>query len=215
LHYSSLRRFLFHCGSNQEKPALKPSPTPKDTPTHWRNSDATVGRDLQPPKEVDLNTVLQDVIDMLDTELKEHNVDLEIDKDLPSVRGHQTDITTLMLNLIQNAIRHHPGPHPTIWVRKLDADTGMHLPFGRDSVVILVEDDGHGIPEEQKKSIFHPFIRGASAGGTGQGIGLSVAQRVMDHLEGRIWIEKREPTGARFCMAFPLTSETPPISKAP
>lgn len=170
---------------------------------------ATVGRDLQPPKEVDLNTVLQDVIAMLDTEVQEHNAKIEVSNVLPTVSGHVSDITTLILNLVQNAIRHHPGPNPKIWVQHRDENLMLRLPFNRACVVVSIEDDGDGVPKELWPVIFHPFARGPQTTGAGQGIGLSVAQRVMDHLEGRIWVEDRQPKGARFCIAFPIATEKP------
>lgn len=62
-------------------------------------------------------------------------------------------------------------------------------------VHISVADDGPGIPEEQQSKIFDPFYTTKEEG---TGLGLSVAQRIVDEHMGRIWVESGTEPGARF-----------------
>jgi len=70
-----------------------------------------------------------------------------------------------------------------------------------DKLFIEVEDDGTGIPEENRKTIFEPFFT-TSEGGTG--LGLAIAKRVVMENGGDIFVEDSSLGGAKFVLIFPL-----------
>lgn len=97
----------------------------------------------------------------------------------------------ILVNLVANAGRY--GRRVWVLARRVD---------GR--VLITVEDDGPGVPEELVPDLFEPFVRGPSARGDGTGLGLTITRRLVEALKGTIVYEPRDPNGARFAVWLPL-----------
>jgi PAS domain S-box-containing protein len=104
-------------------------------------------------------------------------------------------ISRIVENLLMNAARHTP-PESQVWVKV--------LPEG-DHVLIVVEDDGPGIPAEHRATIFQPFEHGpmTSVHNPGVGVGLSLVARFVELHGGRVWVEDREGGGASFRVLIP------------
>jgi two-component system sensor histidine kinase KdpD len=104
-------------------------------------------------------------------------------------------ISRIVENLLTNAARHTP-PESQVWVRVIPED---------DHVLIAVEDDGPGIPEEHRESVFRPFEHGpmTSVHNPGVGIGLSLVARFAELHGGTAWVEDREGGGASFRVSIP------------
>lgn len=104
-------------------------------------------------------------------------------------------VSRIVENLLTNAARHTP-PASQVWVRV--------VPEGTD-VLIVVEDDGPGVPEEHRDAVFRPFEHGpmTSVHNPGVGIGLSLVARFADLHGGRAWVEEREGGGASFRVLIP------------
>jgi signal transduction histidine kinase len=98
-------------------------------------------------------------------------------------------------NLLANAVR-HGGPGAPITVR-LFSDGG--------DLLLSVEDQGPGVPDELKLGIFEIFNRGEKAMSSerGTGIGLSLVARYVALHEGRVWVENTESGGAAFRVFLP------------
>jgi signal transduction histidine kinase len=96
-------------------------------------------------------------------------------------------------NLLVNARRHTP------------AGTAVHIKVhGRSNgVVLVIEDEGPGIPDELKDVLFEPFRQGAGAGGRGVGIGLSLVKKFAELHGGNAHVEDGEQGGARFVITLP------------
>jgi signal transduction histidine kinase len=84
-------------------------------------------------------------------------------------------------------VKHTPASS-TIWVR---------LVTRPDEVELVVEDDGPGVPDDEKDRIFEPFRQGAAAT-TGSGVGLALVARFAELHGGRAWVEDRAGGGASF-----------------
>jgi PAS domain S-box-containing protein len=104
-------------------------------------------------------------------------------------------VERIVENLLMNAVR-HTSPDKTIWLRVRSHEEG---------VLIAVEDDGAGVPEELREVIFEPFRQGptASPHAPGTGIGLSLVGRFAALHGGRAWVEEREGGGASFRVFLP------------
>lgn len=102
----------------------------------------------------------------------------------------------VLVNLVANASRYGR----TIWISGLRRG---------DRVMISVEDDGPGVPDELVPHLFEPFVRGPAARGDGSGLGLTITRRLVEALGGTIGYEPRDPTGARFVVWLPVAAEEP------
>src|SRR6185369_12868329 len=97
-------------------------------------------------------------------------------------------VERIVENLLMNAAR-HTKPDRTIWLRVQPAG---------DGVLIVVEDDGLGVPEELREAIFEPFRQGpgsSSSHSPGTGIGLSLVGRFAELHGGRAWFRVFLPDG--------------------
>ncbi len=104
-------------------------------------------------------------------------------------------IERLVDNLLANAVRHTP-PGTSI-VLRLERRT--------EDLLLIVEDDGPGIPDELKASVFEIFNRGAKimSNERGTGIGLSLVARFAALHGGRAWVEDSPAGGASFQISLP------------
>lgn len=96
-------------------------------------------------------------------------------------------------NLIGNAVK-HGGPNVRIFVRVEEEEGGM---------LISVEDTGPGVPDEAKEEIFRVYE--TQKRGVGEGLGLYLAQVLVERYGGRIWVEDRVPGRSGEGAAFRLT----------
>jgi signal transduction histidine kinase len=101
----------------------------------------------------------------------------------------------ILENLLVNATRHTPS-NARIWLRVKAKESG---------VLIMVEDDGPGVPEQFRTTIFEPFRQGPDGGGPspGVGIGLSLVARFAELHGGRAWMEERPGGGSSFRVHLP------------
>lgn len=139
------------------------------------------------------NKVIDKTVSILEDKAKDKNIILkkEISEGLPKVFMIKEQIEQVMINLIDNAIKYTPEDgHVTVRV----LDNG-------DNILIEVEDDGIGIPEEDKERIFERFYRVDKArsralGGTG--IGLSIVKHIIQGHNSEIGLESIAGEGSKF-----------------
>jgi signal transduction histidine kinase len=111
-------------------------------------------------------------------------------------------VERIVENLLVNAARHTPGGTPVhVAVRSND-----------DGITLVVEDEGPGVPEELKGTLFDPFRQGPTAAGRGVGIGLSLVRSFAELHGGSANIEDRDGGGARFVVMLPC--EVRPLEPA-
>jgi len=124
---------------------------------------------------------------------------LRIDNDRPlPVDGNPDELHRMVLNLLDNAVRHTP-PGSTIELRL--------RPAGGDGVV-EVADDGPGVPPELRDQIFERFVRGEgpadTAIGGGSGLGLAIVKAVAISHGGKVDLTESPAGGALFRVRVPL-----------
>lgn len=104
-------------------------------------------------------------------------------------------LTRAFSNIIENAARYSKNK-----IRITEQDTS-------DSVTVIIEDDGVGIPDDKKRDALRPFVRldnarGKDTGGTG--LGLSIAQTAIENHGGQIFLENSDLGGLRVRVVLPL-----------
>jgi signal transduction histidine kinase len=110
------------------------------------------------------------------------------------VEGVRDELHRLVLNLMENAVKHTEAGTP---IRATVARRG-------DVVELVVEDEGPGVPPDLAEKVFDRFVRGASDRGGSSGLGLAIVRAVADSHRGTVSLEQRaEGRGARFVVRFP------------
>ncbi len=152
-----------------------------------------VGRIEEPVTDVYVDQVIEEVLEMLAPNLD----DIQVHRPAgwPVVRVSRTRLQQVFANLISNAIKYGcSGQSRRIELGWDDRD-GYYEFFVRDF--------GPGIPEEYKQVIFRLFERGPAQDQEGSGIGLSLAQKIVRHYGGRLWVESEPGQGATFRFTLP------------
>jgi two-component system, OmpR family, sensor kinase len=164
----------------------------------------------------------------------EHEISLDVDHAAPIlVEGSRDELHRLTINLLENALRHTPAGTEIRVSTRLEGDDGggeRHegAGGGRDGsgsdnsgseAVLIVEDDGPGVPEHLRDTLFERFVRGAGDRGGSFGLGLAIVRAVAETHGGSVSIEptgERDgyPYGARFVVTLPATSPVPSSSTA-
>ncbi len=135
-------------------------------------------------------------------------LDAQLPKHSLMVRGNETQLQQVIMNLCTNAWHALQGGEGRIEVI-LD-DVSYRAPFTRGSLTIpagnyvriCVCDNGSGIPLELQSRIFDPFFT-TKAPGVGTGLGLSVVHGIVRNWGGMITVKSKPGKGTEFCLLFP------------
>jgi two-component system, OmpR family, sensor kinase len=135
-------------------------------------------------------------------------IDPQLDGPLP-VDGNPDELHRLVLNLVENAVRHTPERTRITVTAQRDGD----------EAVLQVADDGPGIPEGLRPQVFDRFVRGegpadTKAGG-GSGLGLAIVRAVAESHGGSVEARASEHGGALFVVRLPLSSTDTPAEPKP
>ena len=150
---------------------------------------------------VDVNQVVRETLALRAYEQRVSNIDVidALAVGLPQVFADGHQIQQVLLNLIINAEQAmlSANGRGTIVVRTWqDAE--------HESVILEINDDGPGIPQDLQPKIFDPFFTTKEVG-KGTGLGLTVAYAIVQEHAGRIRLESQPNAGASFFVELPVT----------
>ncbi len=114
----------------------------------------------------------------------------------------------MLLNLLDNALKYAPAGREVV----------VRLALADDRARIQVDDQGPGIPAEDREKVFAPFYRSRSVGAPevpGSGIGLAVVRDIALLHGGRAWAEAAPGGGARICVELPHAHAGSPATDGP
>jgi hypothetical protein len=134
---------------------------------------------------------------------KDITLRLEVASGIPDVMLDGKRIAQVLDNLVTNAIK-YSYPNTTVTLRARQE---------ADSVVIAVEDQGQGIPEEDLPKLFTEFGRAnvrPTGGEKSTGLGLAITKRIVVAHGGRIWVESVVGKGSTFAFSIPLEAPRSP-----
>ncbi len=160
---------------------------------------ADAGREA-PRVPVDLSQVVVEAAAELEPVTGEHRIGVSASPGTV-VEGAHDELHRLALNLMDNAVKHtDPGTPIRVSVERVAS-----------GVVIIVEDEGPGVPEDIAPRIFDRFVRGSSDRGGSSGLGLSIVRAVAETHGGTVVLEPSK-TGARFVVRLPAHARDPVLS---
>jgi len=143
----------------------------------------------------DLNAVMERVIKTCAAAIEESGAGITIGT-LPTLRGDETLVEQVFVNLLTNAIKYRrPGAAPEIALTAVAEGGGVILRFS---------DNGVGIAKEDQARVFEPFVRLRGTDGIkGAGVGLAICAAVCERHGWRITLESQPGAGAAFRLAIP------------
>ena len=136
-------------------------------------------------EDLDLGALVRQLVTRTETVTERR---LQLDTGPVHTQADPTMVERIVENLLTNAVKHTPGDS-RIWVRVERTD---------DGALISVEDDGPGIPPEDRMRVFEPFVQGATLTPGGVGVGLALVAKFAELHDGRAWVQERAGGGASF-----------------
>jgi signal transduction histidine kinase len=118
-----------------------------------------------------------------------------------SVRGDRETLVLAMRNLLANAIDWSPA----------GGEVDLRLALAEERFAIEVDDQGPGVPLQERERIFQPFERGSQRpkGRIGYGLGLALVRTVARLHQGSVHVSSSPAQGARFRMEVPQSAPRP------
>lgn len=146
-------------------------------------------------KPIDLNKLVETVKQNLTRLINDKKAEVIVQGTLPMVIADDIQMMQVFQNLVTNAIKYNNSKVPQITISSEQS---------ADTVTLSIADNGVGIPEDKRSSVFEMFTRVENASGAdGTGIGLSTVKGIVEKMKGRIWIEGNEPHGTIFKIQIP------------
>lgn len=168
-------------------------------------------------KPVNVNTILEEVLELLENQLKKNNIRISTKfVNIPEINGDPSQLSQSFLNIVLNAVQAMPNGGELI----IKTDQGQVIqlgsltksgfvstkksengPAGKISAVFIeITDTGSGIPEETMKNMFDPFYTTKSSG---TGMGLPITLRIIEEHKGTIKVRSQLGKGTTFIIMLP------------
>jgi two-component system NtrC family sensor kinase len=160
-----------------------------------RKTDSTV-------KDVQINDIVKEIVS-LSSQMAKYNkvsVETELNMDLPYITISPSEMQQVLLNLINNALDAMEKTGGNIIVSTKISQ------LEEDHIVVIVEDDGPGIPAANLTRIFDPFFTSKPVG-KGTGLGLSICYGIISKMGGKIDVQSEVGFGSRFRIWIPIQKE--------
>ncbi|MCG8451302.1 MAG: ATP-binding protein [Pirellulales bacterium] len=158
----------------------------------------TYSKEREPePVPADLNTLAEEVIELMQVHAEEAGVELshQLDEEMPTILFDPEAMHRAVLNVVTNAIDACEETEAgQVLVRSSYHAEGnlAHL---------VIEDNGPGIAPEDREVIFNVFV--SRKGGRGTGLGLPVSRKILEEHGGQILVDSQPGQGSRFTLELP------------
>ena len=155
-------------------------------------------------KMISVDKLVQDVVKDLEVQAGDKNIDITIKLPSTPVRVKTDSLIAkeILSNLIANSLKYTPeGGNIQVRVQRK-----------KNSIVVVVKDNGVGIPKYSQDQIFTKFFRAPNVlkyETTGTGLGLYLVKGLTEQIGGRIWFESEEGKGSTFFLSLPTPKRAP------
>lgn len=149
---------------------------------------------------VDLNQVVESAV-ALTAPTVHHNLELDLNRDLPLILADKDALVQIVTNLLSNAVKYTPTGGTITLTTRAEAD----------DICLCVADQGIGVPDADRERIFDRYgriHRPEQIGISGTGLGLPIARHLVELHGGQIWVAPNEPTGSEFHVRIPRQGRT-------
>lgn len=152
-------------------------------------------------QKLDLDKILEEITIFLKPMCEKNDVMFKQDlrAGLTNVLGDPVQLRQVFVNLLMNALQCFDGKNGTVLLRSMNS-------FDEKVVIVEVEDNGPGIPDEYRSKIFEPFFTTKELG-KGTGLGLSNAISVIQAQGGKLSLVKSDPGQTIFRVELPIIKE--------
>ncbi len=154
-----------------------------------------IGRVVGPRIKFSIRRLIEEFAAMFEYQLRQKGIQLIYPKKMPLIYADRDRMATVFQNLLTNAIKFsRVGCDPKIVVDWKETETDY---------LFWVADNGVGILPEHQPKIFDLFQKFSSSQTEGTGIGLTIVKKILEHHNGKIWVESAINEGAKFYFTIP------------
>jgi two-component system sensor histidine kinase KdpD len=147
-----------------------------------------------------VENLVRSALGRLEGRFSERPVDVALPTELPSVNVDAPLITRVLVNLLENAIKHTPPG------TRITVSAGIEA----EMIRVVIDDTGPGLPPGDPERLFAKFQRGRDDVDTGgAGLGLAICRAIVNAHGGHIAAMQRPGGGARFMFTLPTTAPAP------
>ncbi len=159
-------------------------------------------RGHQTREPVDVNSLIREVLLLVDADLHNHNIIMQtrLNDSVPHVFADPIQLQQVILNLVKNAIEAMSAVNGGSRVLSLETDL-----TDPGNLLITVQDTGPGIGAQNIERIFDRFFTTKSKG---MGMGLPICRSIVEALGGRLWAESRPEQGSAFRISLPIAASS-------
>ncbi len=150
--------------------------------------------------DLDIKTLTRDIVDQLQDKHPNTLFSLQMDREIPIIQADTVAITSIALNLLENAIKYCPE----------DTPIDVSVKCQNDFIILEVADEGAGIPDKEKTKIFEKFYRVGNEDTRttkGTGLGLYLVESLVKEHDGKISVRDNQPTGTIFSVKLPVSEK--------
>jgi PAS domain S-box-containing protein len=165
---------------------------------------ASMRRKDIPFKPLNMAAIVEEALRRLDYEVQTVEAEIIKPESFPRAVGHAAWVEEVWFNYISNGLKYGGRP-PRL-------ELGSTI-LGDGTIQFWVQDNGGGLSESQQGVVFTPPSQTGILRVQGHGLGLSIVRRIVDKLNGRVFVESQMEKGSRFGFILPASPEEPDTSE--